>query len=242
MSMFFVARASKYAVVLSDSMALEEFDPGNFVPVKRSKIFKVCRNVYAVAIGEWQIYTQALDSFSRVISGRAQSVSSQDLVNAFAVEVVRSYGDFLIKTGRDPKERTLDVRVCLILSGPLASDEDRNEGFNTSCYLFETARSFEPTRVSGVAYAYNDTLSRLALRIFEDPSIVSLREKGPFAMAQILDAIHAFISKLSIYISVDSSIVIIGEDGHTVVKGTLITLPANYLSRLSVPGPTSTAT
>jgi hypothetical protein len=239
MSAFYVYRQPKYVVIVTDNLGVQMSQWGEakgtslgFVPERVSKVHQLHPNVHVAATGVWTVTGACFDTFSRQLEGLNRGVLGEDLVDSLATMLDEVLTAWLVKLGQDPavRKHEVDISLCVLLTGDLAADRDRARGWNNSCFVIESSSDFRPRPVGGDAFrVYNKALTDLVMSVAELPEVRQVAAAGPFVAAQILEALHAFASRLSIWISEDCNIVVLGVGKPTVLKGTVTVWPAAHL-------------
>jgi len=242
MSCFFVLRQSTYAVMLSDSLGLKRnmsvaYPDGSLsqfgeLPERVPKLHQLHPNVHVAAVGPWPVTGHCFDTFSRQVVEMVGELPPEGLVANLGAGLVQALEGWLSSSGRDveTERKRVDIRVCVLLTGELVTESDRERGWNTSCYLLQTYGQLEPEPVQGsVFWASTPELSKVVATIFALPALEMLVAQGPFAAAQVAEAVHSLASRLSHHISEECNILLLGGDRPTVLKGTAVTWPADYL-------------
>ena len=213
-------------MLLADSLGTKESAAGSArVPLAAPKLVHVAPCAYAAHAGTWQ---PALEMLTRlrheIIGAQAPRPFSDRSVNEQLAAIGSAvYAEF---QKRFALER-FDVRVSLVLTGPLRCMADAEAGRSSSVVLWEASNGFEPKHVTGGLYfGGSPALSDLASTIIRHPFVRETMSQGPLACAQGLLAAHAALARLSTSISPDANLVVCGEgDEHTVLHGTLVALP-----------------
>lgn len=219
--------------MLADSLG-RRGDPsaGSCVPLAAPKLVHVAPCAYAAHAGTWQPALEMLSRLRAILLECTQQgcLTDWDALRAQMVVIGRDvYSEFQ----RIFQLESFDVRIAVLLTGILRHPDDLASGSSSSLLLWEAASSFEPRRMSGALhFGGSPALSGLASTILQNEFVRGTMRQSPLACAQALMAAHAAISKLSTAISPDANVLVCGEGAeHTVLQGTLVSLPNSALLR-----------
>ena len=218
MSSFIVFSTNDYAVMSSDSLALH----GGAVlsSSRHSKLSVLDRDVYAVGIGDENPVFAMLSQMATDM--RNMEVKTYEKVFALAEDLIKKAVD---------QYPAPDVRVAVVTTRALRHEEDVKAGKATSLTILETAREFQPYRVAGGQAFYFGVgfLDRMAINLFQDQEFVNVLFRNAPTAASLASALHAFVGEVGSHVGGETNVLIIGEEGHTVVSGYARYLPAQHL-------------
>lgn len=218
MSSFIVFSASDYTVMSSDSLVLH----GSTVvsSSRLSKLSVLDRDVYAVGIGD----------DNPVFSMLSQMAIDMQGMEGNTYEKVFGLAEDLIKKAVN-QYPALDVKVALVTTRSLRHEEDVKAGKATSLTLLETASGFQPRHIAtGQAFSFGvGFLDRMALNLFQDTEFVNALYRNAPTAASLASALHTFVGEIGSHVGGETNVLVVGEEGHTVVSGYVRYLPAQYL-------------
>lgn len=232
-SAFLIHQEPRYAVMLADSLGTKGAGAAaTRVPLAAPKLVHVAPCAYAAHAGTWQPALEMLSRLRPLLLPHTDKGSPPDWValSAQMSEIGRQvYAEFQKKFQLE----SFDVRVALLLTGPLRHSEDVASGCSSTLAVWEAAGAFEVQRVAGALhFGGSPALSGLATTILRNEFVRDTMKQSPLACAQALLAAHAALSKLSTAISAEANIVVCGEgEEHAVIQGTLLSLPNSALLR-----------
>ena len=160
------------------------------------------------------------------------------MLSQLAVELrtIESYGQLcdsaerLIKSSirKYPAE---DIRIVLVSTRSRRHEEDIETGRATSATLIESPSDFKPTHIpGGNAFEFGiDFLNRMAMNLFNDQDFIDRPMTNSQTAASIADALHTFAEEVGSHVRGETNLMIVGDDGHTVMSGYVKYLPAQYL-------------
>lgn len=230
MSTFLIHQEPAYVVVLADTLGTRSSarSPG-VLPLTAPKIVEVAPCAYAAHAGTWQPALEMLTRLREHLLAPPAAIPWEQLT-----ELMRSIGsDTYSHFQQVFALESFDVRVALVLTGYLRHAEDVAAGRSSTLVLWESARSFRPERVVGfLHFGGSKPLSDLATLVLSQPFVANLLHQSPLSCAQALLAAHALLAKLSTSIGPEPSVLVCGADAeHTMIHGTLVTLPQGALIR-----------
>lgn len=226
MSMFIIARTTKYAVILADNLAHKEYAQGNKAPLPAPKLSHVAPCVFATHTGSWQPAYEILGNFHNFLLTSPRPRTFDEIAGYLEQEGNRCYQQYREKWKRE----MFDLRVPIILTGPYRHPEDVNQQITSTILIFETANKFKPTRSHGGWFAVDDDVSKVLSALMGLNVVNDLLHASPLSMVQVMRALHAFVAHISIYVSSTCSIVIIGEeDEHMLIEGHMVSFPMQAL-------------
>lgn len=225
MSLFFAYQTQRYAILLTDSLALKPHPtPGkDTIGISASKLAVVGTGIVAAHAGTWQPAWAMLSDLYALTKKRVREFTHSSFCEQLTEIGAKRYTEYQRIFSRD----RFDVRLALIFTGRYRFPVDVEEGFTTSIVLWEVAREFVPTRVrGGVYFGGSAELTSLAQHYLEHPVAQGLLSAGPLSASQTLLSAHAAISHLTTSVSADANIALIGAPGeHTILRGSACTIP-----------------
>lgn len=228
MSLFLIYSTTQATVLLADSLALKQpSKEQGVVPLVAPKLVHVAPHVFAAHAGTWQPAIAMLsDLRSRIL--RSKAPSSSRLSNSTLEKIGQTrHAEFERRFDRN----TLDVRIALVLTGPLRHKTDREAGRAATIVLWESARNFAPEIVGDhLFFAADTTLSDFAYSCARHHALKTLLQSSPLTVAQALRSIHAAVTRISAQVSERCNVAIVSSRGEaSVIEGTLLSLPCDSL-------------
>lgn len=226
MSSFLVYRKKEYAVVLADTLASRRSTGTNKSPLTAPKLTHVAPCVFAAHAGFWEPAYEILSNLHEYLLLSPSPRTFDEVIQYLEQESSRCFQKWCEAWKKD----SLDLRIPIIFTGPYRHPEDIANELSSTCVIVETARKLKPARVLGAFWVYDTDVTQVACALLRLPAIDHLLNSGPLSSAQALSAVHSFVAEICVFVSVDCSIVIIGdEDEHTLVKGPMVSLPMKAL-------------
>jgi hypothetical protein len=226
MSMFIITRTTEYVAILADNLAHIEYALGNKAPLPAPKLTHVAPCIFATHAGSWQPAYEILSNFHEYILSSPRARTFDEIEKYLEREGNLCQKKYCKLWNKE----SFDLRVPIILTGPYRHPEDIKLKISSTILIFETANKFKPTRSSGGWFAIDNAVTSVLTELMALPVIKDLMYKTPLSMVQILRAIHSFVSHISVYVSTDCSVAIIGEeDEFTLFEGNMVTLPMQAL-------------
>lgn len=219
MSSFIVFSTNDYTVMSSDSLASHKTVGTTTLSTKRlTKLSVLGRGVYAVGIGDENPVFSMLSQLAvelRTIDSYGQLCDSAERLIKCSI---RKY----------PAE---DVRIVLVSTRALRHEEDINAGSATSATIIETASELKPRHIpGGNAFEFGiGFLNRMAMNLFNDQDFIDALMTNSQTAASIASALHTFAEEIGSHVGGETNLMVVGEDGHTVMSGYVKYLPAQYL-------------
>jgi hypothetical protein len=198
------------------------------VSIKISKLIDLKCGAFAAHAGTWQPAWAVLSDISELLTKDSTVSESFDTLCTKCGELgaVR-----LAEYRKLFSDNNLDVRIVLVLSGRKRAPVDIDEGYSTTVLLLEAAREMAPLHIRGsLNFAANQQLTQLANDTLGHEALRELRFTTPLAAAQALLATHAMLARLSDNISLDSNLILVGQDGEfNMLAGEILKIPCRGL-------------
>lgn len=228
MSMFIITRTTQYVVILADNLAHKDFAVGNKAPLPAPKLTHVAPCVFATHAGTWQPAFEILSNFREFLLSSPNLRTFDEITAYLEKEGNKCFEKYCKLWKRDAK--SFDLKIPIILTGSYRHKEDIAQNICSTILIFETANSFKPTRSHGGWFAVDTEVSTILSNLMNITVIKNLMNASPLSMASVLKALHSFVSNISVYVSSNCNIVIIGEDDeHSLIEGHMISLPMKAL-------------
>lgn len=229
MSMFIVHQDTEYTLLLADSLARRRLSSSlDTISTRASKLVSLGRGVFAAHAGTWQPATAMLSDLAILLaSPRGRRLSHKSLRATLSTLGRKRLAEFQSKW----PGLAIDVRIALVITGPLRDASDKQASRSSTVLLWEAARKFTPVSTRGtLCFAGSSALSRLTSDLLAHDSLKELFQGSPLAAAQALLAAHAAAAKLSDSISEESNLILIGGDQKSsILRGSLLSLPSESL-------------
>jgi hypothetical protein len=220
MSSLFVLQSWDFALMLADRIAISEYGVTNMIVKSTTKLFQINRNLYAGGLGHWGLYVDGLNRVSEYLKdlSRVSSEPMHELVHPenIAAVVRVQLQEALLDCQKNKPVDSKDLptaTLALLAVGEMASDEDRANGKYFSIYRFRSETDFAPDKISGFIQAYDNDLSGLAIRIWEDPLAQRIRRMGALSQAQLLKGIHHLCHQMTMLVSEEYDLIYVGKAG-----------------------------